>query len=119
MFHPKQSRKQKKIVFKREYICPLCGNPKEECRKGSGYCLKCHARYMRENRPKHSELTEEQRIKANARAYANVYLNRGKIKKKNCIDCGSEKSQMHHDDYSKPLEVIWLCRECRQKRHLN
>ncbi len=117
MFHMKQSQKQKRFVFKREYICPLCGNPKEEHRKKSGYCLKCAAKYMRETRPKHSELTEEQRIKANARAYANVYLRRGKIKKKNCTYCGSKNSQMHHNDYSKPLKVIWVCRPCHLKLH--
>jgi hypothetical protein len=26
-----------------------------------------------------------------------------------CEVCGSEKAQMHHDDYSKPLEVRWFC----------
>jgi len=66
---------------------------------------------MRENRPKHSELSNEQKLKANARAYANVYLNRGKIKKENCSICGSTESQMHHKDYYKPLEVTWLCRD--------
>ncbi len=117
MIHVKQSQKQKKFVFKREYICPLCGNPKEEHRKKAGYCLTCHAKYMRDNRPKHSELTEEQRIKANARAYANVYLRRGKIKKKDCIYCGSKDSQMHLNDYSKPLKVIWICSPCHLKLH--
>lgn len=37
----------------------------------------------------------------------------GKIKKKPCAVCGSCKVHAHHDDYSKPLEVIWLC----QKHH--
>lgn len=26
-----------------------------------------------------------------------------------CHECGSQISQAHHPDYSKPLEVIWLC----------
>ena len=33
----------------------------------------------------------------------------GKIKRKNCMICNSPESQMHHDNYDKPLEVVWLC----------
>lgn len=31
------------------------------------------------------------------------------IKKLPCKDCGKSNSQAHHNDYSKPLEVLWLC----------
>lgn len=34
-----------------------------------------------------------------------------------CQQCGSEQSQAHHDDYSKPLEVTWLCRPCHLEHH--
>jgi hypothetical protein len=35
----------------------------------------------------------------------------------NCVKCGDENSQMHHEDYDKPLEVIWVCRPCHLKLH--
>lgn len=37
-------------------------------------------------------------------------IRRGKIKRQPCQICGIEKSEAHHKDYSKPFEVIWLCR---------
>ena len=34
-----------------------------------------------------------------------------------CIRCGKEKSEAHHEDYDKPLEVMWLCTPCHKQRH--
>lgn len=38
------------------------------------------------------------------------YLRSGKLKKKPCKICGDLKVEAHHTDYSKVLQVIWLCR---------
>jgi hypothetical protein len=78
------------------------------------YCKSCKAECMRRTRPKHSELDAEAKLKLNARSYLHVYVKRGKIKKMPCIICGSLEVEAHHNDYSKPLEVIWVCR----KHHL-
>ena len=80
------------------------------------YCKNCHNEYMRNNRKKHSELSELQKLKANCRAYLNTYLRRGKLEKSPC-KCGNINVEAHHEDYSKPLEVIWLCRECHLEHH--
>jgi hypothetical protein len=83
--------------------------------KGNGYCKPCRAAYARENRPKHSELTDEARKRLNCRSYAHVYRDRGHLVKENCNVCGSEDTEMHHENYDEPLKVKWLCRKC----HLN
>lgn len=89
----------------------------EQDREGQRYCRACHARYMRENRRPYRDLTPEARKKSNARAYANEYQRRGKLVRDPCTDCGASASQKHHEDYDRPLDVIWLCRVCHLKRH--
>lgn len=42
----------------------------------------------------------------------------GKLKRQPCVRCGNPKSQAHHDDYGKPLEVMWLCRAHHRERHI-
>lgn len=74
---------------------------------------------MRDKRPKHSELTPEQRMKANARAYLHEYVKRGKITKLPCVKCNNPVVEAHHPDYSKPLDVVWLCRDCHMTEHAN
>lgn len=96
--------------------CSKCGNPNDRVRQR--YCRACHNAYMRSWRPVHSELSPEERFKANARAYANAYQRRGKILKQPCMACGSDKCvEKHHEDYSKPLDVLWMCRPCHKDHH--
>ena len=43
----------------------------------------------------------------------------GKMQKpETCSECGSGGMiHGHHKDYSKPLEVEWLCQKCHMRRH--
>lgn len=41
----------------------------------------------------------------------------GKLHKSPCESCGELAVQGHHDDYSKPLEVRWLCSPCHRDWH--
>ncbi len=40
----------------------------------------------------------------------------GKLTKEPCEVCGG-KAHAHHDDYSKPLDVRWLCPKHHQRHH--
>jgi hypothetical protein len=62
------------------------------------------------------QLTPEQRRKDSARSYAGVYKRRGHLPPQPCA-CGNHDVEMHHPDYSKPLLVVWMCRDCHLKHH--
>lgn len=65
---------------------------------------------------KHRELYPE---KVRARNTVNTAVYRGKIIKPNlCAKCNKNKKlEGHHNDYNKPLEVIWVCKECHDAIH--
>lgn len=98
--------------------CSGCSSQLEPNRIGKQrYCRSCHAAYMRAHRPKYVQLSPDAKFKASARSMSKIALKRGQITKSPCQNCGCEKSQIHHPDYSRPLEVIWLCRPCHLAHH--
>ena len=44
-------------------------------------------------------------------------LRDGVLVRQPCIRCGAIKSVAHHEDYDKPLDVMWLCQPCHKQRH--
>jgi ribosomal protein S27AE len=57
------------------------------------------------------------RHKDNARDAVGRALRSGKLEKMPCTRCGSLTVEAHHHDYSKPLEVVWMCRRCHCLEH--
>ncbi len=41
----------------------------------------------------------------------------GRLQKLDCEFCGSDQVHAHHKDYSKPLDVVWLCAKCHHRLH--
>jgi hypothetical protein len=70
-------------------------------------------REWRRNRPQ----TEEERRRSITRAYTNVLVKRGHLKKLPCRKCGALEVQAHHPDYSDPRRVVWLCVEHHRALH--
>jgi len=49
---------------------------------------------------------------------ANNAVRDGILIRQPCEGCGAtERIHKHHDDYSKPLEVRWLCAKCHHAEH--
>lgn len=59
-----------------------------------------------------------QYVRPKANAALGAAVKSGKIKREPCAVCGKEKAQAHHEDYSKHLDVVWLCTRHHADRHI-
>jgi hypothetical protein len=64
---------------------------------------------VKNSRQKHLDRT-------NARNAVQRAIKNGLLIKQPCLICG-EDSESHHPDYSRPLDVIWLCRMHHRETH--
>jgi len=84
-----------------------------------------HKKYSKITYHRHKEKIKEYAkesydpLKGSARRKVYYALKKGRLIKPDlCQDCGHKKKlNAHHHDYTKPLDVIWLCRDCHGKQH--
>ena len=106
-----------------------------------GKCSQCCREQATENRRNNQERYNAydtarkslpQRIEARAKVTARMKAERpevyaahnavsnairdGRLKKQPCEKCGAD-AHAHHEDYSKPLDVVWLCHTHHMERH--
>lgn len=55
--------------------------------------------------------------KVRARKALNRAVATGSVVPQSCEKCGASKTQGHHEDYSQPLLVRWLCAKCHSQHH--
>lgn len=55
--------------------------------------------------------------KARARRAVNHAVAAGRLERQSCERCGTTNAEAHHDDYTKPLDVRWLCRPHHMELH--
>jgi hypothetical protein len=71
------------------------------------------AEWQAANRDRHNANTaayvQRHRLKDNAKCAVYQAKKRGQLEQQPCEVCGSENSQAHHDDYTRRLDVRWLC----------
>lgn len=85
-------------------------------------CREHHRRWIAKFPEKAAEYQRRYRAKSpekyRARTLLRSAVRAGKIKRQPCYHCGSLKTEAHHHDYSKPLDVRWVCFKChRSKEH--
>lgn len=79
-------------------------------------------RALRSNNPgystrKNAEWKTKNRDKYLAHKRVEYAVKTGKLIKQSCERCGAINAHAHHDDYSKPYEVMWLCPAHHKERH--
>lgn len=106
-------------------------------------CKDCAKRDIRQHRLEHPERVRNYDVdrsklayrKAKREAYAKAFVREnpekkaahtavgnavrdGRLKKLPCAFCGTpDPVEAHHHDYSKPLDVTWLCKPCHRRFH--
>ncbi len=70
--------------------------------------------YQKIYQPFHKSLYPEQ---YKARTTANHAIEHGRLTRQPCDVCGQLDVHAHHQDYAKPLEVVWLCPLHHKERH--
>lgn len=110
-------------------VCSKCGQLKDNTefykdKRGKlgiyAACRNCHNKvimsgykYILNNRKKQNKyrLIKQNQLKIKARTLARKALTDGLLKINGCRDCNNPKFELHHPNYSYPLEVIALCKQ--------
>jgi len=85
-----------------------CSRCRRVCDTVGRYCRACRAAYMREWR-KDACVPEDEKAKQRCRARTHHLVRTGALVKEPCEVCEDRDVQAHHDDYTKPEQVRWLC----------
>ena len=111
-------------AYARKYMKEYC-----KTKKSQEYRRKYAKKWFAENKDRRKIFTDEIRLKwrqehpdgVKAHHIVREAIRKGELKKPtNCQTCNKGNDfrlEGHHDDYSKPLEVLWLCRSCHRYRH--
>jgi ribosomal protein S27AE len=112
-----RQNRDKNLEYYREY--DRTRHREDPCRRA--YSLAQSAAWRRENPERSAELAlawqKRNPEKRSAHIKVGNAIRSGKLVKGLCEVCGSSNVHAHHDDYSKPLDVRWLCPEHHSAEH--
>lgn len=124
-YQQKRYTKERESYYRVKGECKTCSielssawqlrNPESRAKIQRRYASTSHGKEaVRRSYASQSERHPE-RIKA--RGKLSNAIRRGKIQKQPCQVCGNLRVEAHHHDYSKPLDVVWLCGLDHRRQH--
>lgn len=129
----REFRAERRREFPPASPCQKCGGDRYVVKSGhflgkqrfKPHCIICERtrqrKYKRAWEPSFGHLAVEwqsaNKEKRAAHLAVKRALNSGDLVRKDCERCGSPKTDAHHEDYSLPLVVNWLCRLHHKERH--
>lgn len=108
--------------------CKACAREDMRKHREAGLCQESDWRRYHENEQRRQMINEKAAdfhrsnplIRKAHSAISNAIRDGRLTRPTQCSQCGSEgkRIEAHHDDYSKPLEVRWLCKRCHALANL-
>lgn len=96
-----------------------------------GYCRVCHGKKIKNKRENKKLLSfdeiaphkkfwlAENKLKKKAHQSVCYAIQTGRLVRQPCERCGTTQNVVaHHEDYNKPLDVMWLCKQHHKERHM-
>jgi ribosomal protein S27AE len=110
-------------VTSRDYRCLPCKRERQNALNASkGEALRHESRAAYQRRKSYyaaywaaKSADPLHRQKRAARRKVATEIEAGRLSRGLCEACGAAKTDAHHHDYDKPLDVRWLCRRCHFK----
>lgn len=119
----------KKLRFGWLHKCDLCDAEFKGKKKRRFCCTSCNT--SNNNMKRHAygadnpnwrggtramyKIDHPDRVKANSIVSEEYRHNR--LTREPCENCGAPDALAHHEDYSEPLKIKWLCPSCHAKYH--
>jgi len=112
-----QKHRQKRLKWMHDYWENLSDEKKDEIREKKRISFQNSQEQKRKKAEYLKNVYDQQKYKANMQV--SDAIRRGKlVKPTHCQVCNTEDLlDGHHSDYSKPLQVLWVCRKCHVAIH--
>lgn len=107
----KRNRKQRRIFYRQFYEA----HKEEITNRIKLYQQSSAWKKVRDKSDRNKRLKSPEKYQARKEVLKAV--RKGILTKLPCQFCGIRQVEAHHPDYSKPLEIIWLCFNCHNLLH--